>query len=133
MIQLKSLLKVIDNSGALLVECINVLGSKKVATLGDEIVIAVKKVRPPGTQSNAHQSASSSAKLKKGDVRRAVVVRCRAPVQRPDGSTIRFDDNACVVTNKDGQPVGNRVLGVIANECRSQKWAKIVSLAPKVI
>ncbi|KAI9332578.1 ribosomal protein L14b/L23e [Zopfochytrium polystomum] len=138
---LKSLLKVIDNSGALVVECINVLGGARTASIGDEIVCVVKKARPItdlGASSSTGGSASSAAagamtKLKKGDVARALVVRTRQPVRRLDGTFVAFDDNAVVMLNKQGQPVGNRVLGVIGSECRQKRWAKIASLAPKIV
>ncbi|KAI8815620.1 ribosomal protein L14b/L23e [Fimicolochytrium jonesii] len=135
MLQLKSLAKVIDNSGALLVECINVIGGGRHASLGDEIVCVVKKARPAVVETRTSSSAASalSSKLKKGEVGRALVVRTRKEVRRLDGSYVKFDDNAVVMLNKQGQPVGNRVLGAIANECRQKRWAKIVSMAPKVV
>ncbi|KAJ3412961.1 hypothetical protein HDV05_008676 [Chytridiales sp. JEL 0842] len=120
---------VIDNSGALVVECINVMGGSRTASLGDEIVCVVKKARPAVSDSASSQAAG---KLKKGDVARALVVRTKQDVRRLDGTYIRFDDNACVMLNKQGQPIGNRVLGVIANECRQKRWTKITSLAPKM-
>lgn len=136
MIQLKTILNVIDNSGARLVECVNVLGRKTIASIGDEIVVVVRKARPiSDAVANASSSASSTSvsKLKKGEVGRAVVVRCKKEVRRPDGTYIKFDDNACVMLNAKGEPMGNRVLGVIANEVRQKKWAKVVSLAPKTL
>ncbi|KAJ3195468.1 Peroxisomal membrane signal receptor PTS1 [Irineochytrium annulatum] len=141
-IQLKTLLKVIDNSGAIVVglislaalshlslclECINVMGGMKTASLGDEIVCVVKKARPM-----SNETTQAVGKLKKGDVARALVVRTRKEVRRLDGTYIKFDDNAAVLINKGGQPLGNRVMGVIANECRQKRWAKIASLAPKM-
>ncbi|KAJ3115393.1 hypothetical protein HDU96_000698 [Phlyctochytrium bullatum] len=137
MILLKSLLKVIDNSGALVVECINVMGGARVASLGDEIVCVVKKARPMSNDASASSgpgaaSGGGEAKLKKGDVARALVVRCKKEVRRLDGTYVKFDDNACVMLSKSGQPLGNRVLGVIASECRQKRWAKIASLAPKI-
>ncbi|KAI8842946.1 ribosomal protein L14b/L23e [Chytridium lagenaria] len=133
MILLKSLLKVIDNSGAIVVECINVMGGARVASLGDEIVCVVKKARPATLPSSTSPtSAAAEGKLKKGDVARALVVRTKKEVRRLDGSYVRFDDNACVMLNKAGQPIGNRVLGVVAAECRQKRWAKITSLAPKI-
>jgi large subunit ribosomal protein L14 len=138
MIQLKTILNVIDNSGARLVECVNVLGRKTIASLGDEIVVVVRKARPisdavAGSSSSSSSSATLVSKLKKGEVGRAVVVRCRKEVRRPDGTYIKFDDNACVMLNAKGEPMGNRVMGVIANEVRQKKWAKVVSLAPKTL
>ncbi|KAI9206732.1 ribosomal protein L14b/L23e [Polychytrium aggregatum] len=133
MIQLKSLLKVIDNSGALVVECINVIGAGRHASIGDEIVCAVKRARPLSAAMTTGASQASVGKLKKGDVSRALVVRTAKEVRRLDGSYIKFDDNACVMLNKQGQPLGNRVLGVIGSECRQKRWAKIVSMAPRVV
>ncbi|KAI8909901.1 ribosomal protein L14b/L23e [Powellomyces hirtus] len=136
MIQLKSLCKVIDNSGALLVECINVLGGARHASLGDEIVCVVKKARPAVVETGPTSAAAAAAvvsKLKKGEVGRALVVRTRKEVRRLDGSYVRFDDNAVVMLNKQGQPLGNRVLGAVANECRQKRWSKIISMAPKVV
>jgi large subunit ribosomal protein L14 len=126
MIQLKTFLKCIDKSGALVVECINVIGGKKIASLGDEIVCSVKKARQIDPK-------DTRTKLKAGEVARALVVRCRKEVRRKDGSYIKFDDNACVMLNKQGQPLGNRVLGPVSAECRQNKWAKIVSMAPRVL
>ncbi|KAJ3018907.1 hypothetical protein HKX48_002554 [Thoreauomyces humboldtii] len=133
MIQLKSLLKVIDNSGALLVECINVMGGARHASLGDEIVCVVKKARPVNVETGPSSVQNAVSKLKKGEVGRALVVRTRKEVRRLDGSYVRFDDNAVVMLNKQGQPLGNRVLGAVANECRQKRWSKIISMAPKVV
>lgn len=136
MIQLKSLLKVIDNSGALVVECINVLGTRgRIGRVGDEIVCVVKKARnmeasTPGSSSNALMAAQ---KLKKGQVARAVIVRTAKEIQRKDGSFVKFDSNAAVMINKQGQPLGNRIGGVVAAECRQKRWMKIASLAPRVV
>ena len=126
MIQLKTFLKVIDNSGALIVECINVMGGARIALLGDEIVVSVKKARPL-------VDLSKQQKLKKGDVCRALVVRTRKETSRQDGTFIKFGDNAVVMLNKQGQPLGNRVIGPIAQECRQKRWGKIAALAPKII
>ncbi|KAI9298152.1 50S ribosomal protein L14 [Neoconidiobolus thromboides FSU 785] len=128
MIQLKSILNVIDNSGAIFVECIKVLRNGKVASVGDEIVVAVKKAKPINTE-----RGNSIAKVKKGDVKRAVIVRCKKEIRRADGRYIRFDDNACVLLNASQQPLGTRVLGLVANELRQKQWLKVLSLAPKVI
>ncbi|KAJ3238515.1 hypothetical protein HDU81_007611 [Chytriomyces hyalinus] len=129
MLLLKSFAKVIDNSGALVVEVINVMGGARVASLGDEVVCVVKKARPVSGEG----SSNAVSKLKKGDVARALVVRTVQPVRRLDGTFVKFDDNAVVMLSKQGTPLGNRVLGVIANETRQKRWAKIVSLAPKVV
>ena len=129
MIQLKTFLKVIDNSGALIVECINVMGKARIASLGDEIVCSVKKARPLLD----NQPSNKQMKLKKGDVCRALVVRTRKECKRLDGTSIKFGDNAVVMLNKQGQPLGNRILGPIAMECRQKRWGKIAALAPKII
>ncbi|KAJ3062113.1 hypothetical protein HDU98_001992 [Podochytrium sp. JEL0797] len=131
MLLLKSFAKVIDNSGALVVEVINVMGGAKVASLGDEVVCVVKKARPVSTADGASSGAVS--KLKKGDVSRGVVVRTVQPVRRLDGTFVKFDDNAVVMISKQGTPLGNRVLGVVALEARQKRWAKIASLAPKMV
>ncbi|KAI8903781.1 ribosomal protein L14b/L23e [Gorgonomyces haynaldii] len=125
MIQLKSFLKVIDNSGALVVECINVMGNKKIASIGDEIVVAVKKARPA--------VVGQQQKLKKGDVARALVTRTHKEVMRRDGSFIQFDDNACVMINKQGQPLGTRIVGPVGEEVRQKRWAKIVAMATRIV
>ncbi|RYP18175.1 hypothetical protein DL770_000044 [Monosporascus sp. CRB-9-2] len=129
MIQLKSMLNCIDNSGAAIVECALVVGQKRHATIGDRIVAIVQKQRGA---SDAGMGAASSAanKVKRGDIRHAIVVRTRKKVQRPDGSVVRFDDNACVLINKAGDPVGTRVNGVVGAELRRKGWSKILSMAP---
>ncbi|KAJ2857271.1 54S ribosomal protein L38, mitochondrial [Coemansia erecta] len=131
MIQMKSRLNVIDNSGAIIVECIKVLKNARWANVGDEIVIAVKKARP--ISDNSSTSSLTAAKLRKGDVRRAVIVRTKKEIRRPDGSYVRFDDNACVLLNNQQQPLGTRVLGLVSAELRFKNWVKVVSLAPRVI
>ncbi|KAJ6164095.1 54S ribosomal protein L38 [Penicillium chermesinum] len=128
MIQLKTLLNCIDNSGASVVECVNVLKKKRPATIGDRIVVVVQKQRAA-----ASEGASSTAlanKVRRGDIRHAVVVRVRKEVQRPDGSLVRFGDNACVLVNKAGDPIGTRMNGVVGQELRGKQWSKILSLAP---
>lgn len=122
MIQQETRLKVADNTGAKELLCIRVLGSsnKQYAGIGDVIVATVK-------------SASPNMPVKKSDVVKAVVVRTRASLKRVDGTTIRFDDNAAVIINKDGNPVGTRVFGPVARELREKNYMKIVSLAPEVI
>ncbi|KAK8865694.1 ribosomal protein L14 [Kwoniella shandongensis] len=150
MIGLKGVLNVIDNTGALRVECINVLKVKSrlkspgTATVGDEIVCVVNKARPiPAHEVIKNPSSSSNIqKIRKGDVRRAVVVRVKKTVQRPDGSVVRFDDNAAVLLNNKGEMLGTRIVGPVANELRKAKggaagqggrWGKILMLAPKVV
>jgi len=132
--------KVIDNSGALLVECVNVLKNKVNngwGSVGDEIVCIVKRARPissgPGTGPGAGaQAVSNALKVRRGDVRRAVIVRCRKSVQRPDGRYVRFDDNAAVLLNNKREMLGTRIGGVVSADLRMKGWGKIVSLAPKV-
>ncbi|MDR3652223.1 MAG: 50S ribosomal protein L14 [Paludibacter sp.] len=121
MIQQESRLIVADNSGAKTALCIRVLGgtSKRYATLGDIIVVAVKSVIP-------------SSDIKKGIVSKAVIVRTKKEVRRPDGSYIRFDDNACVLLNNAGEIRGSRIFGPVARELRNTNM-KIISLAPEVL
>ena len=122
MIQMTSVLDVADNSGAKKVFCIKVLsGSKrKYASVGDIIVVSVKEAIP-------------NAKVKKGDVAKAVIVRTKKEIARADGSYIRFDNNSAVLINKDNEPVGTRIFGPVARELRAKKFMKIISLAPEVL
>ena len=122
MIQMQTYLHVADNSGARKVQCIKVLGGSKrrYAGLGDKIVCAVKEALPGGA-------------VKKGDVVKCVVVRTKNQVRRNDGSYIRFDQNACVLINDDGEPRGTRVFGPVARELRDKKFTRIVSLAPETL
>ena len=122
MIQQQSNLEVADNSGARRVMCIKVLGGskRKTASVGDVIVVSVKEAIPRG-------------KVKKGEVHRAVIVRTRNDIQRPDGSVIRFDKNAAVLLNKQNEPIGTRIFGPVTRELRSKQFMKIVSLAPEVL
>ena len=122
MIQIETVLDVADNSGAKRVACIKVLGGsrRRYAALGDVIIVAVQEAIP-------------SAKVKKGEVARAVVVRTRREYQRPDGTYIKFDTNSAVLINKDNEPVGTRIFGPVARELRSKKFMKIISLAPEVL
>lgn len=122
MIQMQSRLEVADNSGARKLQCIKVLGGskRKYAGIGDVIVCSVKEASPTG-------------KVKKGDVVQAVIVRTRKSVVRNDGSYIRFDENAAVLLNKQGEPIGNRVFGPVARELRAKSFMRIVSLAPEVL
>ncbi|KEZ45437.1 hypothetical protein SAPIO_CDS1738 [Scedosporium apiospermum] len=126
MIQLKTMLNCIDNSGAALVECAMVVGLKRHARIGDRLVVVVQEQR-----SSADAGGMSSAnKVKRGDIRHAVVVRTKYMTQRQNGSVVKFDDNACVLINKSGDPVGTRINGVVASELRKKKWHKILSMAP---
>ena len=122
MIQQESRLKVADNSGAKEILCIRVLGGsrRRYARIGDIIVATVKKAVPQGT-------------IKKGQVVKAVIVRTRKEVSRPDGSRIRFDDNAAVIIGPDKNPIGTRVFGPVGRELREAAFMKIVSLAPEVL
>ena len=122
MLQQESRLKVADNTGAKEVLTIRVLGGtkKRYASIGDKIVVARKDAAPNGT-------------IKKGAVATAVVVRTKKEVRRPDGSYIRFDDNACVLLNPQGEMIGTRVFGPVARELRDKQFMKIVSLAPEVL
>jgi large subunit ribosomal protein L14 len=122
MIQAETRLKVADNSGARQVLCIKVLGGSKrrYARVGDVIVVTVKEAIPNGT-------------VKKGDVVKAVVVRCKKETRRPDGSYIKFDDNAAVIIDNQGNPRGTRIFGPVARELRDKRYMKIVSLAPEVL
>ncbi len=122
MIQAQSILGVADNTGAKKVMCIKVLGGSKrrYAGIGDVVVVAVKEAAPRGT-------------VKKKAVERAVVVRTRQLTKRKDGSGIRFDDNACVIINKDRTPKGTRVFGPVARELRAKRFQRIISLAPDVL
>lgn len=122
MIQLRTRLRVADNSGARVVECIRVLGgsNRRYARVGDTIVVAVKQVTP-------------GSPVLKGEVARAVVVRQAQPMRRPDGSVIRFDDNAVVLIGDQKNPRGTRVFGPVARELRDKEFMRIISLAPEVI
>ncbi|KAM4057158.1 ribosomal protein [Hirsutella rhossiliensis] len=128
MIQLKTILNCIDNSGAALVECVLVIGQKRAARIGDRVVVVVQEQR--GSASGGMAGLSAANKVKRGDIRHAVIVRTRYPSQRRDGSVARFDDNACVLLNKNGDPVGSRINGVVGAELRRKKWSRILSMAP---
>lgn len=118
----------IDNSGASIVECAMIVGQKRHAGIGDRIVCVVQQQRSATGEGMA--SASAANKVKRGDIRHAVIVRTRYPVQRSDGTVVRFDDNACVLLNKAGEPIGSRLSGVVGQELRRKKWSKILSMAP---
>jgi large subunit ribosomal protein L14 len=122
MIQMQTILDVADNSGAKKVGCIKILGGtrRRYATLGDVVVVSVKDAIP-------------NSKIKKGDVVKAVVVRTKKEVGRPDGSYIKFDDNSAVLINPQGDPIGTRIFGPVARELRAKNFMKIVSLAPEVL
>jgi len=122
MIQVETNLAVADNSGAKRVQCIKVLGGSKrrYASVGDIIVVSIKEAIP-------------RARVKKGDVVQAVVVRTAKDINREDGTTIRFDTNAAVLINKQGEPIGTRIFGPVTRELRAKKYMKIISLAPEVL
>lgn len=122
MIQVQTMLKVADNTGAKKVMCIKVLGGskRKYANIGDVIVASVKDATPGGV-------------VKKGDVVRCVIVRSKRGIRRPDGSYIRFDENAAVLIREDKNPRGTRIFGPVARELREKKFMKILSLAPEVL
>ena len=122
MIQVQTELNVADNTGARIVECIKVLGGSKqrYASVGDSIVVSVKEAIPNG-------------KVKKGSVHKAVIVRTKFSIHRNDGSKVKFDNNAVVITDEKGEPVGTRIFGPVTRELRSKGQTKIMSLAPEVL
>jgi large subunit ribosomal protein L14 len=122
MIQMQTLLDVADNSGAKKLMCVKVLGGsrRRYATIGDVIGVSIREALP-------------NAKVKKGDVARAVIVRTAKEVRRADGSYIRFDNNSAVLVSAQGEPVGTRIFGPVARELRQKKFMKIISLAPEVL
>ncbi len=122
MIQTESRLKVADNSGAKEVLCIRVLGGtrRRYASVGDKIVVAIKSALPSGG-------------VKAGTVSKAVIVRVKKEIKRPDGSYIRFDENSCVLLNNSDEPRGTRIFGPVARELREKQFMKIISLAPEVL
>ena len=122
MVQTTTTLDVADNSGAKKIMCIRVLGGtkRKYASIGDVIVVSIKEAIP-------------NAKVKKGEVAKAVIVRTKKEVSRGDGSYIRFDTNSAVLVDKDNEPVGTRIFGPVARELRAKRFMKIISLAPEVL
>jgi large subunit ribosomal protein L14 len=122
MIQMTSVLDVADNSGAKKVYCIKVLGGtrRRYATIGDIVIVSIREAIP-------------GAKVKKGEVSRAVIVRTRRELARPDGSYIKFDGNSAVLINKENEPIGTRIFGPVARELRAKRFMKIISLAPEVL
>ena len=122
MIQVQTELQVADNTGARVVECIKVLGGSKrrYASVGDSIVISVKEAIPNG-------------KVKKGSVHKAIIVRTKYSIHRNDGSKVKFDSNAVVITDEKGEPVGTRIFGPVTRELRAKGQTKIMSLAPEVL
>ncbi|MBI2083836.1 MAG: 50S ribosomal protein L14 [Deltaproteobacteria bacterium] len=122
MIQTETVCDSADNSGAKKLLCIRVLGGsyRRYASLGDLIVVSVKEALP-------------NSKVKKGDVKRAVIVRCAKEYRRSDGSYIRFDDNSVVLLDQAGEPIGTRIFGPVARELRAKNFTKIISLAPEVL
>jgi large subunit ribosomal protein L14 len=122
MVQTTTTLDVADNSGAKKIMCIRVLGGtrRKYASVGDIIVVSIKEAIP-------------NAKVKKGEIARAVIVRTKKEVSRQDGSYIRFDANSAVLVDKDNEPIGTRIFGPVARELRAKRFMKIISLAPEVL
>ena len=122
MIQMQSTLEVADNSGARRVQCIKILGGtgRRSASIGDIIIVSIKEVIPRG-------------RVKKGEISHAVIVRTAKALQRADGSAIRFDRNAAVLINQQGDPIGTRIFGPVTRELRTKKFMKIISLAPEVL
>jgi large subunit ribosomal protein L14 len=122
MIQMTSVLDVADNSGAKKVYCIKVLGGsrRRYAGIGDVVIVSVREAIP-------------GAKVKKGEVARAVIVRTKRELARPDGSFIKFDGNSAVLINKENEPIGTRIFGPVARELRAKRFMKIISLAPEVL
>ena len=122
MIQMQSKLKIADNSGAKLVQCIKVLGGtrRRTAGVGDIIVVSVKNALP-------------NSKVKKGDKAKAVIVRTAHQIRRPDGTAIRFDENSVVLINNNKEPLGTRIFGPVARELRHKSFLKIISMAPEVL
>ncbi len=122
MIQMQTNLYVADNSGARRIQCIKVLGGskRKTAGIGDVIVVSIKEAIPRG-------------RVSKGDIHRAVIVRTAKEIRRPDGSAIRFDRNAAVLINNQGEPIGTRIFGPVTRELRAKQFMKIISLAPEVL
>jgi large subunit ribosomal protein L14 len=122
MIQMTSVLDVADNSGAKKVFCIKVLGGsrRRYAGIGDIVIVSIREAIP-------------GAKVKKGEVARAVIVRTKRELARPDGSYIKFDGNSAVLINKENEPIGTRIFGPVARELRAKRFMKIISLAPEVL
>src|SRR5688572_21986825 len=122
MIQMQTILTAADNSGAKKLMCIKVLGGskRKYASIGDVVVVSIKEALP-------------NSKVKKGDVKRAVIVRTAKEIRRSDGSYIKFDANSAVLINEAGEPLGTRIFGPVARELRARKFMKIISLAPEVL
>jgi large subunit ribosomal protein L14 len=122
MIQMTSVLDVADNSGAKKVFCIKVLGGsrRRYAGIGDVVIVSIREAIP-------------GAKVKKGEVARAVIVRTKRELARPDGSFIKFDGNSAVLINKENEPIGTRIFGPVARELRAKRFMKIISLAPEVL
>lgn len=122
MIQMQTVLAAADNSGAKRLQCIKVLGGSKrtYASIGDIVVVSVKEALP-------------KSRVKKKEILKAVIVRTKKEIQRPDGSSIRFDENAAVLINPAGEPIGTRIFGPVARELRAKRFMKIISLAPEVL
>ena len=135
MIQVQTELMVADNTGAKKIECIKVLGGSKrrYASIGDTIVIAVKEAIPKGKVKKGTVHKAVVVRVKKGSVHKAVVVRVKKGIHRDDGSKVRFDNNAAVLVDDKGEPVGTRIFGPVTRELRNRGQMKIISLAPEVL
>ncbi|RGB25430.1 50S ribosomal protein L14 [Rhizophagus diaphanus] len=140
MIQLKTLLNVIDNTGAIIAECIRVGHGGRYGRIGDPITVVIKKAKPisqvastVATSPSAASNPAAKLQIRRGEVRKALIVRTRKEMRRPDGRYIKFDDNACILLNNKQEPLGTRVLGVVGAELRNKKWGKVISLAPRVV
>ncbi|KAF6224961.1 hypothetical protein HO133_010156 [Letharia lupina] len=129
MIQLKTMLNCIDNSGATIVECIANLRMKRHGRIGDRIIVVVQKSRSMGDSGPGNTSAAAANKVRRGDIRHAIIVRTAKKVQRKDGMVVRFDDNACALIGKNGEPLGTRINGIVGAELRSKQQSKLLSLA----
>ncbi|KAL9129072.1 MAG: hypothetical protein Q9217_002379 [Psora testacea] len=123
------MLNCIDNSGATLVECVANLRMKRHGKVGDRIIVVVQKSRSTGDNGPGSTSVAAANKVRRGDIRHAIIVRTAKKVQRKDGMVVKFDDNACALIGKNGEPLGTRINGVVGAELRNREQSKILSLA----
>lgn len=135
MIQLKTMLNCVDNSGALVVECVANMRMKRHSGVGDRIIVVVQKARTFNEYLNRNLGGAAAVaaanRVRRGDIRHAIVVRTRKNSQRKDGMVVSFDDNACALIGKNGEPLGTRINSVVASELRDKKWSKILSLSTR--
>ncbi|KAM0796103.1 50S ribosomal protein L14 [Usnea florida] len=129
MIQLKTMLNCIDNSGATIVECIANLRMKRHGRIGDRIIVVVQKSRSMGDGGPGSTSAAAANRVRRGDIRHAIIVRTAKKYQRKDGMVVKFEDNACALIGKNGEPLGTRINGIVGAELRSKQQSKILSLS----